>query len=85
MRRLFGRGVESFGELAMHEAELLDEHFFALQERLAVARKARDVGELLRNQWDLVPATTARLRRNHRQRLALWRRLRQQPSATGEH
>lgn len=78
MKQLLARAVESFGEAAMHEAELLDGHLFALQERFAVARRARDVGELVRNQFDLLPATQARLRRDYRSRRELWRRLRRQ-------
>ncbi len=75
MRQILGRAVDGFGELAVHEAGLLDGHWYALQERIAVARKARDVGELIRNQFDLMPATQARLLRNHRKRVALWRRI----------
>ena len=37
----------------------------SLRERLVVARKARSVGELLRNQIDLLPDTHARLLRDH--------------------
>jgi hypothetical protein len=78
LRQLASRALDGFNQLAVHEAGLLDEHLFALQESVAVARKARSVSELLRNQLDLIPATTARLRRNQRKRLALWRQLRQQ-------
>lgn len=69
------RAFENIGQLAMYEAEALDGHLLALREHLLVARKARGVAELLRDQFDLLPATAARLARDHRQRRQLWRRL----------
>ncbi len=71
------RAWTGFGEIATHEAESLDGLLLGLRERLNVARKARGVGELLRNQLDLLPATTARFADDHRVRLQLWRSLSQ--------
>lgn len=65
--------LDDIGRIAAHEFSVLDRHRRALAERLLVARRARDTGELLRNQFDLLPATAARIAENHRQRRALWR------------
>jgi hypothetical protein len=78
MERLLERTIDSVGQIAMHEAGAIDNHLFALRERLAVARKARGVGELLRDQIDLLPASRNRLAADHRRRLRLWRELRRQ-------
>ena len=51
---LLERAIDSVGQIAMHEAGALDNHLLALRERWAVARKARGVGELLRDQIDLL-------------------------------
>jgi len=84
MRVLLGRVVDGLGELATYEAQRLDAHLLAVKEHLAVARKARHLGELLRNQLDLMPATQARLRRDQQQRLQLLHQLRQHLSATAQ-
>ena len=76
MERLLERAIDGVGQIAMHEAGAFDNHWFALRERLAVARKARGVGELLRDQLDLLPATRARIAEDHQARLRLWRELR---------
>ncbi|MEQ1439674.1 hypothetical protein AAG565_09935 [Fontimonas sp. SYSU GA230001] len=50
-------------------------HFAAIGERVRVARQARDFGELLRNQFDLLPESRNRWRRDQMVRRALWRGL----------
>jgi hypothetical protein len=75
MENLIGRAIDSVGQIAMYEAGALDNHLLALRERWAVARKARGVGELLRDQLDLIPATRLRLSEEHQARLKLWREL----------
>lgn len=57
--------------LAEHETNALGDHLQALNRRLVVARKARSLGELLRDQIDLLPDTRARLSRDHHQRRQL--------------
>ena len=75
---LLERAIDSVGQIAMHEAGALDNHLLALRERWAVARRARGVGELLRDQIDLLPATRLRLAEDHELRLKLWRGLARQ-------
>ncbi len=77
METFLERAIDGFGQLAMHEADALDGHLDALRERLAVARKARGLGELLRDQFDLIPSTRARFTRDHETRLRLLRELKQ--------
>lgn len=67
--------LEGLEQWAVHEAASIDRHWLALRERVRVARRARGVGELLRNQIDLLPATTARLAEDHRKRVELLRAL----------
>jgi hypothetical protein len=74
---LIDRAFDGFSRIAIHEAESLDGHWLALRERLAVARKARGVGELVRNQIDLLPETRNRVLHDHRVRRDLWRGLAQ--------
>jgi len=78
MENLFERAIDSVSQIAMYEAGALDSHLLALRERWAVARKARGVGELLRDQFDLIPATRLRLSEEHAARLKLWRQLAEQ-------
>ena len=78
VEHLLERAIDSVGQIAMHEAGALDNHLLALRERWAVARKARGVGELLRDQIDLLPATRLRLAEDHELRLKLWRSLARQ-------
>ncbi len=75
--QLLDRAFDGFSRIAVHEAESLDGHWLALRERWAVARKARGVGELLRDQIDLLPETRNRVMHDHRVRLNLWRGLAQ--------
>lgn len=60
--------------IAVHEWGALGAHFVELRERFAVARRARNTGELLRDQMDLVPETQARLRQDQHVRRELLRR-----------
>ena len=62
---------DGFSLLAEHETNTLEGHFKAIRTRLAVARKARSLGELLRDQIDLVPDTQARFKRDHQLRRQL--------------
>lgn len=75
MEKLLEEAIEGFGQIAMHEAGALDNHVLALQERWRLARRARGVGELLRDQFDLLPATGNRVRADHRTRVRLWNEL----------
>jgi len=61
--------------IALHEAGSLQGHFEAVNERVRVATRARNVGELIRNQIDLFPETRNRFRRDHQVRRELWRGL----------
>jgi hypothetical protein len=83
MEHLIERAIDSVGQIAMYEAGALDGHLLALRERWAVARKARGVGELLRDQLDLIPATRLRLSEEHEARLRLWRELADRFGAAG--
>ena len=62
---MLNTAVDGFSVLVEHETTALDNLLASLRERLLVARRARNVGELLRNQIDLLPDTQARLRRDH--------------------
>ena len=75
MDQLLERAIDGIGQIAMHEAGALDNHLLAMRERWMVARKARGVGELLRDQLDLLPATRLRLVEDHEMRRKLWRGL----------
>lgn len=57
--------------ILMHELNALSGHWAEARERLAVARKAAGLGELLRDQLDLLPETRARLRLDQAERRAL--------------
>ena len=61
--------------IAVHEAGSIRGHVAAASERLRVARRARGLGELLRDQVDLLPESRNRLRRDRAVRLQLWRGL----------
>ena len=75
MEHLLESAIDGAGQIAMHEAGALDNHLLALRERWSVARKARGAGELLRDQFDLLPATRLRLAEDHELRMKLWRGL----------
>lgn len=65
------RAVGGLALIVMHELDALSRHWIAVGERLAVARKARGLGELVRDQVDLLPETRARLHLDQRERRAL--------------
>jgi len=67
------RAVGGFALIVMHELDALSGHVAEVRERLAVARKARGLGDLVRDQVDLLPETRARLTLDQRERLALLR------------
>lgn len=58
--------------IALHEAGSLQGHLEGVNERLRVARRARSLGELLRDQMDLLPETRNRFVRDHQVRRGLW-------------
>ncbi|AXQ28246.1 hypothetical protein D0B54_05925 [Solimonas sp. K1W22B-7] len=58
--------------IALHEAGSLQGHLEGVSERLRVARRARNLGELLRDQIDLLPETRNRFVRDHHVRRGLW-------------
>ena len=74
------RTLDQLGGIVRHESESLHRHRLAVAERLRVAQRARGLGELLRDQIDLIPATTARLAADHRVRRRLWRQLGARPN-----
>lgn len=61
--------------IAVHEVDAAQAHLVAVGERVRVAQQARDFGELLRNQFDLLPESRNRWRRDHLVRRQLWRGL----------
>jgi len=65
------RAVGGLVLIVLHEIDALLRHWVAVRERFAVARKARGVGQLVRDQVDLLPETRARLSLDHRERRAL--------------
>lgn len=67
------RIVGGFSLLVLHETGSLQGHVAALQERLRLAQRARGLGELLRDQVDLLPESRNRLRRDQQIRRQLWR------------
>ncbi len=69
--QMLNTAMDGLSVLVEHENTALDNQLAGLRERLAIARRARTLGELLRNQIDLLPDTQARLRRDHRVRRAL--------------
>lgn len=76
IRRIsFDRVFGGVATLALHEADAARGHVNELGERLRVARRARGVGELLRDQLDLFPESRNRLQRDHDVRRRLWRGL----------
>jgi len=63
--QLLHTAVDGFSVLVEHETSAFENLVASFRERVVVARKARNVGELLRNQLDLLPDTQARLHRDH--------------------
>ena len=70
-RAYVARVVDGAMQMLWHEVDALGGHWAELLERLAVASKARGLGELVRHQVDLLPETRARLVLDHRERRAL--------------
>lgn len=67
------RAVGGLALVVLHEIDALSGHVAEVRERLAVARQARGLGDLLRLQADLLPETRARLTVDQRERVALLR------------
>jgi hypothetical protein len=65
------RAVDGAAALVLHELDALAGHWAEVRERVAVARAASGLGELVRVQVDLLPETRARLALDQRERLAL--------------
>jgi hypothetical protein len=63
--------VGGFTQILMHEVDALSGHVVELRERAALARQARGIGQLVRDQVDLLQETRARLDLDHRERRAL--------------
>lgn len=68
---LFDLTVDGLTVLIEHETYTLEGHMQAIRVRLAVARKARNFGDFLRTQWDLLPDTLGRMHQNHQVRRRL--------------
>ena len=58
--------------IALHEAGSLQGHLEGVNERFRVARRARNLVELIRDQVDLLPESRNRFRRDQRVRRQLW-------------
>jgi hypothetical protein len=67
------RALDGATRMLRHEVDAVSGHWAEVRERLAVARKSRGLGDLLRTQVDLLPETKARLTLDQRERLALLR------------
>lgn len=65
------RAVGGLALVLLHEWDALWRHGIALRERLVLARRARGVSQLLREQADLLAETRARLAMDHHERRAL--------------
>ena len=65
VNRMLNTAKDGFAVLVEHESTALGNQLSGVRERIAVARRARNLGELLRHQIDLLPDTGARLRRDH--------------------
>jgi hypothetical protein len=74
-KRYVERALHDIVALGQHEADVLTGHWSEVGERMAVARRARDVVELLSDQIDLLPETRERVRRNGQRRRAMLRDL----------
>lgn len=63
--QMLDTAMDGFSVLVEHESNALDNQLAGLRERITVARRARSLGELLRNQIDLLPDTQARFKHDH--------------------
>ena len=75
LNRYVDRGLGGFALIVLHEAGSLRGHWIDLGVRFAVARRARGIGELLRDQLDLWPESRKRFRHDLQVRRQLWRGL----------
>jgi hypothetical protein len=67
------RAFSGIALVAVHEVGTLRGHWADLDIRVKVARRARGPGELLRDQFDLLPESRNRVLRDQRVRRELWR------------
>ncbi|WP_146165887.1 hypothetical protein [Stenotrophobium rhamnosiphilum] len=67
------RALSGIALVAVHEAGTLRGHWTDVDVRFRVARRARDAGELIRDQIDLLPESRNRMARDQRVRRELWR------------
>jgi hypothetical protein len=65
------RAVGGFALILLHEIDAVARHWIEVRERFAVAREARGVRQLVRDQVDLLAETRARLAMDQRERQAL--------------
>lgn len=65
------RAVGGLALIVLHEIDALSRHWIEMRERVDVARQARGLGQLLRDQVDLLDETRARLTLDQRERRAL--------------
>ncbi|MGQ0585736.1 MAG: hypothetical protein ACT4PK_00835 [Gammaproteobacteria bacterium] len=70
-RAYVARALDGATHMLMHELDALEGHWAELRERLAVAREAGGLAELVSAQVDLLPETRARLALDQRERRAL--------------
>lgn len=75
MQQYLDRASNGVALIAVHESGAVRAVWSALAERLAVARHARSVGELIRDQIDLLPESRMRFKRDQQVRRQLWRGL----------
>lgn len=65
VNQMLNTAKDGFAVLVEHETNALGNLVASLRERVRVARQARNVSELLRNQLDLLHDTHARLSHDH--------------------
>ncbi|MGH8456761.1 MAG: hypothetical protein ACRETW_07135 [Stenotrophobium sp.] len=75
MSHYLDRAAGAVSLIAAHETDALCGLWSALSERLAVARRARNIGELIRDQIDLLPESRNRFAHEQAVRRELWRGL----------
>lgn len=64
-RQMLHIAMDGLSVLVEHESTALENLRSSLRERWVIASKSRGLGELLRDQIDLLPDTRARLQRDH--------------------
>jgi len=65
------RAVGGLALVLLHEWDAVVRHGIDVSERLTLARKASGLTGLVRDQWDLLAETRARLAMDHHERRAL--------------